>query len=597
MSDPSAHYAATLVARRRDLARVERLSFAISMARLAAFLLGVSSLAARAFAHAPAALYAAGALLVAFVVLVIWHAKVAAEEARLASAIVFAERGLHRLAGDLEKLPPRGGSLADPPPYATDLDLVGPRSLLALLDAMETDASEARLFGWLSRPALPDEVRARQAAAAELAAHPETLSALFVGARAGARSDRDLAAFVGWCRDGRAPPAGAALRVLGVVIPLTTLTLALFSERLGASPSLVLVPVVLSWAISLAIALRADEGLLAAQRGARALGRHGATLDALLAITPRSPRLAAVAERLAVARSALRSLDSIASWVDPRENPLFRTLIGPLVLYDVHLTLALSSWRAAHGAKVDGWLDDLADLLALAGVAVLRFDRPDYAFPAVEDGPLRFVAEGLAHPLVSPSARVANDVRFDGPGTALLVTGSNMSGKSTLLRAVGSACVMAQAGAPVCATALSISPLLVRSSIRVSDSLAAGVSHFYAELLALKLVVDDADRGAPVLFLLDEILHGTNSRERQTGAKSVVAHLLAKGAMGAVSTHDVGLASLVDEHPGLVRAVHLVEQAEGERMTFDYRLRDGILTSGNALKLMKSLGLPVDVTS
>jgi DNA mismatch repair ATPase MutS len=190
------------------------------------------------------------------------------------------------------------------------------------------------------------------------------------------------------------------------------------------------------------------------------------------------------------------------------------------------------------------------------------------------------------------SKRVANDVTLDGPGKALLITGSNMSGKSTLLRSMGVAVVMAQAGAPVAARRLSLTPLRVRTSIRISDSLSSGYSHFYAELLALKRVVDEASEG-PVFFLLDEILHGTNSHERQAGAVAVAVHLLRQGALGAITTHDLGLTELVDRLPGQVRLVHFQEQHQGDQMTFDYRLRDGLLRSGNALALMRQLGLPV----
>jgi DNA mismatch repair ATPase MutS len=188
---------------------------------------------------------------------------------------------------------------------------------------------------------------------------------------------------------------------------------------------------------------------------------------------------------------------------------------------------------------------------------------------------------------------VPNDVVIEGRGHALLVTGSNMSGKSTLMRSMGVAVVMALAGAPVLASRFRVSHLTVRTSMRVKDSLASGVSHFYAELLALRRVVEAADRGEPVFFLLDEILHGTNSRERHLGAKGVILHLLDKGALGAVSTHDLGLADLVDEAGSRVRPVHLVEQTENGKMTFDHKLRDGFLTSGNALRLMRDMGLPV----
>ena len=190
---------------------------------------------------------------------------------------------------------------------------------------------------------------------------------------------------------------------------------------------------------------------------------------------------------------------------------------------------------------------------------------------------------------------MANDVALRTKGHALLITGSNMSGKSTLLRAMGVAGVLALAGAPVCAESLSISPLSVRTSMRISDSLSSAVSHFYAEITRLKGVLDATTGDLPVLFLLDEILHGTNSAERQIGARAVLAELLARGAIGAVSTHDAGLCRLPEPLMGAVEQSHFRESVHNDVMTFDYRLRPGPVVAGNALRLMRLVGLPVPV--
>ena len=176
-----------------------------------------------------------------------------------------------------------------------------------------------------------------------------------------------------------------------------------------------------------------------------------------------------------------------------------------------------------------------------------------------------------------------------------MITGSNMSGKSTLLRSMGTAAVLALAGAPVCASRLKLSVMSVRTSMRIKDSLEQGVSHFYAELGRLKAVVDAVRAGDRVLFLLDEVLHGTNSRERQIGAKAVVLYLLRRGAVGAVSSHDLGLASLAEESHGRVRNVHFEELVEDGKMTFDYTLKPGVVRTANALRLMKLIGIDVEL--
>jgi DNA mismatch repair ATPase MutS len=241
------------------------------------------------------------------------------------------------------------------------------------------------------------------------------------------------------------------------------------------------------------------------------------------------------------------------------------------------------------------WLAAIAEMEALASLGSFAAEHPDFAFPEVVEAPLRFEAEALGHPLLPEKRRVVNDVTIPGEGRALMVTGSNMSGKSTLLRSIGLAAVLALSGAPVCARRLRLGVCSVRTSMRVKDSLEEGVSHFYAELGRLKSVVSAVNDGERVLFLLDEVLHGTNSRERIIGAKAVVKHLLERGAFGAVSSHDLGLVDLEAESDGHVTNVHLEESVEGEKMTFDYKVKPGPVATQNALRLMKLIGIDVEI--
>ncbi|HVY45133.1 MAG TPA: hypothetical protein VHB21_04600, partial [Minicystis sp.] len=256
--------------------------------------------------------------------------------------------------------------------------------------------------------------------------------------------------------------------------------------------------------------------------------------------------------------------------------------------------LALERWRGRVGGRVAAWIQALAEVEALASLGGFAADHPAFTFADIEDGPPSLAAASLGHPLLDDARRVPNDVALgrDAPA-ALLVTGSNMSGKSTLLRAIGVNVALALAGAPCCAKRLALTPVTLRTSMRVRDSIREGVSHFYAELARLKAVVDGADAGERVLFLLDEVLHGTNSRERRIGAKAVALHLVDAGAIGAVTSHDLGLADLAAESRGRITCVHFEEQVDAGKMTFDYRLKPGVVASGNALRLMRELGLPV----
>ncbi|MDB4998132.1 MAG: MutS-related protein family 1, partial [Myxococcaceae bacterium] len=300
---------------------------------------------------------------------------------------------------------------------------------------------------------------------------------------------------------------------------------------------------------------------------------------------------------LASGKSATRemaALGRILGFLDARNNEVFRIFIGPVLMWDLNCAIALEGWRLHAGKNVRAWLSALAEIEALSSLAGFAFDRPDHVYPELSSSP-NVVATALAHPMIPAKKRIANDLELDGPGRALVITGSNMSGKSTLLRAVGTNAVLALAGAPACATKMSIGDVRVVTSMRVTDSLEEGVSHFYAELQKLKMVCDMARGERTVLFLLDEILHGTNTRERLIGARAIVRELVKRGAMGAVSTHDLAIGDLETELPGKVQNFHFEEQVVNDKMTFDYKLRTGVVQSSNALRLMKIVGLDIDV--
>jgi DNA mismatch repair ATPase MutS len=260
----------------------------------------------------------------------------------------------------------------------------------------------------------------------------------------------------------------------------------------------------------------------------------------------------------------------------------------------------LERWQRDAGPRARVWLAALGQIEALAAIATLLFDNPRWVFPTLWDQPV-LSAHDLGHPLLPQHVRVGNDVTLGPPGDFLLITGSNMSGKSTLLRSIGVNAVLAQAGGPVCAAEMQLGSLSLATSMRVQDSLEQGVSYFMAELQRLKLIVELAEQvraegSRTLLFLLDEILHGTNTTERQIAARLIIRHLLDQGATGAVSTHDLALADAPDLANNST-TVHFTEQftrgSNGLAMHFDYKLRPGVATSTNALKLMEMIGLPV----
>jgi DNA mismatch repair ATPase MutS len=330
--------------------------------------------------------------------------------------------------------------------------------------------------------------------------------------------------------------------------------------------------------------------------------RHLDLLSGMLARienqTFRAPRLQALQDELSSYQlkgsRAVARLRTIVDLIDSRDNWIVRILDVPL-MYSVQVAFAAERWRRAHGHAVRSWLSVIGEIEALICFANYSYEHPDDPFPEfVQGGAALFEGIEIGHPLVPAARSVRNDVRLSDGKRVFLVSGSNMSGKSTLLRTVGVNAVLAMAGAPVRAHGLRLTALHVGASIRVNDSLQDGSSRFYAEITRLRKLFDLAGDGGPsLLFLLDELLQGTNSNDRRIGAEGIVHALLNRGAIGLVSTHDLALAEIGGSLDGQLCNVHFQEEFENGRMHFDYKLRAGVVTKSNGLALMRSIGLDV----
>ena len=333
-----------------------------------------------------------------------------------------------------------------------------------------------------------------------------------------------------------------------------------------------------------------------------ASGEHGlrpwaAVIEHVHAARFTSPLLADARRDIDEAPAALRNLEQLVALADVRHTAWLFVPLQTLTLWDLHVWWLIERWRKRHGATVRHWLEAIGRIDAAGGLAALAFDQPAWTFPAGDRTASVIDGRGVGHPLLADAVRVANDVHLGPPGRFLLITGSNMSGKSTLLRAIGLNVVLAHAGGPTCATTLRLPPLALHTSMRVSDSLELGLSLFMASLVRLQQIVQaariaTADRR--VCFLLDEVLQGTNSAERQIAVRTVVDHLLGCEAIGAVTTHDLELARDA-AFTARAQSFHLQETLAGSgssiSMTFDYRLRPGPAQAGNALQLLRMLGL------
>ncbi len=534
---------------------------------------------------------------VAFAALVVAHDRILARGERAARLQRFYEDGLarleHRFAGrgdaGLRYLDPRH-------PYARDLDLFGPGSLFERLATTRTADGSDRLAAWLLEAAAPDEVRARQAAVAELRPRLDLRRALWLsGSSTSTAADFALRSLETWGANRNAPlPRWVPFAC--VAATLLSLGGAALWIGSGSGPVPFAAALLLQGGLAAALRPRIARILQAAGAPIEALARTSALLACLESERFQSPLLARLAAALVSTgrppSAELAALRTLADRRDWRRNQFFAPFAA-LLCWGTHVAVALEAWRARCGPRLEGWIAAAAEIEALTALAGFAYEHPDAPFPELVDAPACFEGRGLAHPLIAKARCVRNDLRLGAAPQALVVSGSNMSGKSTFLRTVGCNAVLALAGAPVCAEALRLSPLRVAASIRIVDSLAEGQSHFMAEILRLRQVVEIAHGVPPALFLLDEILHGTNSHDRRIGAEAVIRGLVAQGALGLVTTHDLALTQMVPESAGRLANVHFEDHLEDGAMRFDYRLKEGVVTKSNAVALMRSVGLDV----
>jgi DNA mismatch repair ATPase MutS len=479
-------------------------------------------------------------------------------------------------------------------PYARDLDLFGRASLFELLNTARTEAGEATLAAWITAGAPVGEVLARQQAVDELRRNVDVREDLAVLAAETAISR--TGALVAWAL---APSVGFARAVALTLVACGAVAVALavlaFSEQIAARW-------LIFWlfaeaAIAIAWKRRFEQVLAGIEAPDRDLGLLAGLLARIEVERFSSPRLAALQASLLThgvpPSKRIAQLRRMVSWLDSTRNQMFAPFAYALMLPQL-LAVAIDRWHRDYGHAVDDWLHVVGELEALSSMATYAYEHPRDPFPALVDQRPLFEAEALAHPLISPDIVVPNDVRLGGGHPhVIVVSGSNMSGKSTLLRSVGVNVVLALAGAPVRAAALRLSPLVLGATLKVEDSLEAGRSRFYAEILRIRTIVDAARGPVPLLFLLDEILHGTNSYDRRIGAEAIVRALAEGGAIGLITTHDLALTELPARLSVPAVNMHFEDRLEGGRMVFDYRMRPGVVEHSNALALMRAIGLDV----
>ena len=536
---------------------------------------------------------------VAFAGIAAYHSRVLRGRELAQRAAALYERALARVEDRWAGSGETGDRFDDPHHvYAGDLDLFGKGSLFQLLSTSRTRMGEDTLAAWLLSPSPVEQVRERHAAVRELSDQldlREDLAVLGEDVGVGVHPE----ALLKWAES---PNQMKPLWVpwLALLLAALAISAAVVWAAWGRATPFVLV-VVLEAIITYRLKKTVEEVVDGTEHAFRGLDLLSGVLARVEAHTFRAPRLQSLHRELlssgAPASQGIARLRTLVDLINSRHNVAVRILDAPL-MYSVQVAFAAERWRGAHGRALRLWVDAIGQMEALISLATYSFEHPADPFPEFIEGPASFEGEEIGHPLVPVALCVRNDVSIGGDTRVLLVSGSNMSGKSTLLRAVGINVVLAMAGAPVRALRLRLTPLHVGASIRVNDSLQEGSSRFYAEITRLRQIAnlangDLAGGPPPLLFLLDELLQGTNSNDRRIGAEGIVRALVKRGAIGFVSTHDLALTDLGGPVEGHLKNVHFQDEFENGKMTFDYKLRDGIVTKSNGLELMRSIGLDV----
>ncbi len=592
--DPAAEYQRRLKELRATEARFkthdDRLAYAIFALIVAAVILGFLLLVPKTYSF-----YWICLPFGLFVIFALIHTRVLRTLRNCRRAIAFYKRGLARIENRWIGRGQNGERFLDPAhPYARDLDIFGNGSLFELLCTARTRAGEQTLAAWLLAPASPDEVIVRQGAVGDMrgrVSFREDLAVLSEGIDAAGHTE----ALTAW-GEGKATFGPAPYLRLGFLV-LTLLSVSSFV--LWAVGGLWYVPALffaLDFVISVVLRKRAAVSVSAIDAAVREVQVIADVLARVESETFSSAKLTALQGQLrkgdqSASRCTAR-LAKLGQGFESRRSYLL-ALIDWFVFWTLQYTLAIEAWRRQFGPEVRTWLSALGEMEALSDLAGYSYEHPADVFPDFTADSPCFQAEGLAHPLMAEKTAVRNDLALGKDLRVVIISGPNMAGKSTFVRAAGVNAVLAQCGAPVRAAKMRISPLAVAACVCVLDSLQGGISRFYAEITRLRLIMEMAQGPVPVLFLLDELLSGTNSHDRRVGAEAIVHGLLKRNAVGLITTHDLSLAEIAKVLCDRAANVHFEDHLENGKLRFDYRLTPGVVQTSNALDLMRSIGLDV----
>ena len=505
------------------------------------------------------------------------------------------------LGGDYSSFDPGNEFIDQSHDYTHDLDIFGQGSLFQFVNRSATIFGKLRLADYLGNAfSYSGQVIQRQLAVGELSEMVELRQKLQLIFHNEKITESDKTEMITWLASESPVKNLKIVRILAYGLPPITLTcLALSIAGIIAFPSIL---IVLQLMIVFLYARQTIQVQAIITSKSKIMNKFAQSLLLIENTNFKSEYLTDIQKRLVaeeekIPSKAIHQLSVLLNYMDSNLNILVSIILNGLFMFNLHLLLKVEKWKKQNQENVPNWFESIATFDAMSSLANFAYNNPDFVYPELLSDDFGFVAENLGHPLIDANERVVNNVEINGWNQFAIITGANMSGKSTFLRTIGANYILAMAGAPVCASKLSFYPIQIHSSIRTSDSLVKHESYFYAELKRLKQIIDELESGKKKLILLDEILKGTNSKDKQAGSIALIEQLLHYKSVGLFATHDLMLGELASRFPGQVNNLCFEIQIENDKMLIDYKLHDGVCKNLNATYLMKNMGILFETKS
>jgi len=568
----------------------------ISILRISTFLTGVVLIYFASGFSALHVIVVVAVFLPAFIVSVVWHTKSHRKRDELKRLLNINKNELDALDGKYDQFDNGNEFHDDDHHFAGDLDIFGEGSIFQYLNRTSTIIGKTKLAGWFLNPEKDIEViGSRQKSVNDLNEKLDWRQKFQSVGLWISESKEDKQGILDWFKLPTDYQKGIFTFLIYTMPVLSTfMLLMLIMDYINFQVFTIYILIPLGIAFSQFRKIQAKHELVS--RKSELLRKYSRLIGLIESEDFSSPALTAHQTSLKSehnASEAIRKLSKIVNALDARLNIFGWLFLNYFILWDILQARRLEQWRETNRDNVPEWFDALSEFDALNSLGGFAYNHPGFILPQPVRNAFQLEATACGHPLIQPGARVDNPISFSNWGQFVIITGANMAGKSTYLRTVAVNFILAMVGAPVCATEFRFNPALIFTSIRTKDNLLQNESYFFAELKRLKAIIDELEKGNRLFIVLDEILKGTNSKDKQTGSKALLKQLIRYGASGLIATHDLALGGLIDEYPGNIRNMRFEVEIRNDELEFDYKLKDGISRNLNATFLMKKMGITI----